>query len=241
MAAELRITLDELTRLVQTIAEDTRIYLNNAPGGGLFTSDSYIAIAAQQFPLAIKAKTRRIGGSDYAYYVNDMQSASLRITPINGALRLTVTFESNGPEAVAGCFSGDCPLAGAMPDIEWTAPAVSIDFIPIQLGDSISLKAKSVRIAGVPRAVCKTSATFFAKTACNLGLPLANYTISRLKADLPKFLQDQINQDEVQQKFAEGLKKHLSVGQAGVVAISSVSIAPKSMTVNFRFSSAAGN
>jgi hypothetical protein len=42
----------------------------------------------------------------------------------------------------------------------------------------------------------------------------------------------------LQAQLAEGLKSYLTVGTSGAVAINEVSIAPSSMTVNFRFNSA---
>jgi hypothetical protein len=243
-AAELRITFEELTRLVQTIATDAKVYLNNAPGG-LFTSESYIAITpGQQYQLPLPVTTFRIAGSDstYAYHVNDMGSTSIRVSPVNGALRLTLAFEMEGPEAVGRCVDGDCRYVDVLPDIEWTRPLVNIDFIPVQFNGSVSLKVTTVTIGGIPRAVCKTSVDLLSRTACTtIGLPVANRKIAKLKADLPKILKDQINQATVQQQFADGLKKHLTVGQAGAVAINSISIAPKGMTVNFRFSAAGAN
>ncbi len=221
-AAELRITFDELTRLVQSIAAGAKVYLNNAPGM-LFSTQSYIAItSSQQYPLTIPVK-------------------SLRILPVNGALRLSMMFETDGPEAVAGCISGDCLYTSVLPDIEWNGLGVSIDFVPIQFQDSISLQAKSVSVSGQPRAVCKPSAGTLARATCTLGLPFANSISSRLKADLPKILKEQINKSDVQQQFADGLRKSLTIGQAGAVAISAISIAPKGMTVDFRFNAASAN
>ena len=240
-AAELRITFDELTRLVQSIAAGAKVYLNNAPGM-LFSTQSYIAItSSQQYPLTIPVKSFDFFGSTYVYYINDITSTSLRILPVNGALRLSMMFETDGPEAVAGCISGDCLYTSVLPDIEWNGLGVSIDFVPIQFQDSISLQAKSVSVSGQPRAVCKPSAGTLARATCTLGLPFANSISSRLKADLPKILKEQINKSDVQQQFADGLRKSLTIGQAGAVAISAISIAPKGMTVDFRFNAASAN
>src|SRR5262249_13708071 len=66
-AAELRIPFEELTRLVQSIAAETQIYLNSVPGG-LFTTSSSIKIGSQSYPLPPLEKKFVKGGSTYAYY-----------------------------------------------------------------------------------------------------------------------------------------------------------------------------
>lgn len=245
-AADLRVTFAELTKLVQNIASGTKIYLNNVPGpvGGLFTSGSYVAITTtQQYPIPIPAKSFQALGSTYVYYVNDITSTSVRVVPANGALRLTVAFESEGAEAVADCLSGGCSLENALPDIEWPDAVVNVDFIPVRFNGSISLQVKNVTLGGSPRAVCKTAGGLLSRATCNIGLPFANRMINSLKVELPKLLKEQVNRTEIQQQFADGLKRYLTIGQAGEVAIGNISIEPNSLNVNFRFDAAgaAGN
>ncbi len=241
-AAELRITLDELARLVQTIADGTTIYLHSVPGG-LFTSPSYIAIGSQKYALPRLEKELKKGDSTYAYYVNDMKSASVRVSTVNSALRLTLAMEAEGPEATPSCVSGDCPLISFFPDIEWARPSVIIDFAPVQFDGSVSLQVKHVSLGSTPQAACRPQADIWARAACSIGRAFANQAISKLRTELPKMVKDAVNQADVQRQLAQGLKGYLSVGQAGVVAINTISVAPKSMTVNFKFSTAstAGN
>ncbi len=237
-AADLKISFQELTRLLQSIASGTRIYLNNVPGG-LFASQSFIQVSnTQQYPVPIPGKTFNILGSTYGYYVSDVASSGVRLIPINGALRLVVSFESNGPEAMALCVSGGCALADVLPDIQWDNAVANIDFVPIRLNGSISLEVKTVTIGGVPRAVCKGTADFIERQACSLGLPFANRAINQLKADLPRLLRDAANQPGIQQQLAEGLKRYLTLGPAGEVAINNISIDPNTLTVQFRFNTA---
>lgn|GEM_PF-5051486 len=245
-AADLRITLEELTRLVQTIAGNAKLYLNNAPGpfGGLFTTGSYIAITpTQQYSLELGDAARfNFQGSVYQYYVNDVSSAALKVTPVEGALRLTVVFEAEGFEFVAGCVAGTCSWLDALPDIEWINPAAHVDFVPEQFNGSISLRVKSVRISGTPRAVCKATGDLVTRSACNLiARPYANRTLNDQKARLPEKLKSLVNQEEVKQRFADGLKRYLALGQAGEVAIGSISVQPTSMTVSFRFKTGTNN
>ena len=237
-AADLKISFAELTRLLQSIAASTRIYLNNAPGG-LFTNQSFIQVGTtQQYPVPIPAKSFDILGSRYGYFVTDVGSTTVRLTPINGALRVIVNFESEGAEATALCISGTCRLADILPDIQWDNAVANIDFVPVRLNGSIAFEVKAVTIGGAPRAVCKGTADFLERQACSLGLPFANRSISQLKAELPKLLRDAANQPGIQQQLADGLKRYLTLGPAGEIAINNISIDPNTLTVSFKFNGA---
>jgi hypothetical protein len=233
-----------LTKLVQSIADTTKIYLNSVPSGlftnaGLFASGSYIEIGSQRYELPKLEKQFDKAGSKYGYYVKDMNSTSVRVSAVDRALRLTVAFESDGPEAVPACITGECALLNFLPDIEWTRPSVNLDFVPVQFNGSVSLKVTNVSIGGTPQPVCRPSSDFWARAACNIGRAFANQSISKLKSELPKTLKEAINQTDIQQRLSEGLKGYLVVGQAGAVAINAISIAPSSMTVIFKFNTAA--
>lgn len=243
-AADLKITFSELTELVRSIASGSKIYLNNVPPGpigGLFTSGSTVSVgggAAQ--PLEIPAKTFPILRSTYAYYLNDITSKSLRIVPINGGLRLIMEFEDEGPELVARCLSGNCTFADTLPDIEWPGAGAQIDLVPVQFNGSVALRIKRVQLLGSPRAVCQGDADFFEGGACAVGRPWANRTIQQVKPEIEKAIRDEINKPAIQQQFADGLKKFLSLGPAGVIAINNLSLDPSSLTVKFNFTAAGG-
>lgn len=233
-AADLRITFAELTRLLQGIASSTKIYLNNVPGG-LFASQSYVQVSStQQYPIPIPAKTFNILGSTYGYYVSDVATTAVKLVPINGALRLVINFESEGPEAMAVCVTGGCRLADILPDVQWDNAVANIDFVPVRFNGSIAFEIKSVTVGGTTRAVCKGAADFLERQACSLGLPFANRAITQLRAEMPKLLREAVNQPGIQQQLAEGLKKFLTLGPGGEIAINNISIDPNSMTVSFR-------
>jgi hypothetical protein len=232
-AAQLRITFEELTRLVQTIAAETQIYLNSVPG--LFAASSSIKIGSQSYPLPPLEKTFLKGGSTYAYYVRDMTSMSVNVAPANRALRLTARFKTDGPVAVAGCASGQCALLDFMPDIYWAAPVVSMEVVPVRFNGGISLKVTKVSIAGAPQTKCRTSSNII---SCNIGLAFARRSIAALRTELPAAIKTALGDEGVQQKLADGLMAYLTVGSTGAVAINEVTIAPSSMTVNFRFNAA---
>jgi hypothetical protein len=240
--ADLRITFGELTSLLQSIASGARIYLNNAPSAlpaGLFSSQSYVQITpTQQYPVAIPVRSFDVLGSKYGYFVKDVASSQVRVVPTTGALRLVVAFESEGPEAVAVCISGPCQLADILPDIQWDNASVNIDFVPIRFDGSISLEVRNVTTSGTPRAVCKGTADFLERQACRVGLPFANRTISQLRRELPGIIKAAANQQAIQSQLAEGLKRYLTLGQAGEVAINNITIDPKTLTIVFRFNAA---
>jgi hypothetical protein len=233
-AAELRLTFDELTRIVESIAAETQIYLNSVPGG-LFTTYSNVKIGTQTYSLPTLEKKFSKGGSTYAYYVRSMTSSSVTVAPANRALRLTVTFKTDGPVAVAACVSGECSLLDFMPDIYWAAPKVTMDVVPVRFGGGISLKVDKVTIGGALRTACRSSSGLL---SCNIGLVFAQQSIASLKTELPAALKSALNEEGLQTQLAEGLKGYLTVGTTGAVAINAVTIAPSSMTVNFRFNAA---
>ncbi len=238
-AADLKITFAELTRLLQGIATGTRIYLNNVQGR-LFASQSSVKVSnTQEYPIELPARTFRILGSTYGYFVSDVASSTVKLIPVNGALRLVVNFESDGPEAMAMCVSGGCALADILPDVQWDNAVANIDFVPIRFNGSIAFEVKAVSVGGAARAVCKGTADFLERQACSLGLPFANRTITQLKADLPRLLRDAVNQPGIQQQLAEGLKRFLVLGPGGEIAINNITVEPNSMTVSFRFNTTA--
>lgn len=243
-AADLRVTFGELTEIIRTIAGGSKIYLNNVPPGPLAlltSSGSSITVGGFNQPLdQIPAKTFPILNSTYAYYINDIASKSLDIEPIKGGLRLKMMFEDDNPELVARCISGNCTFADTLPDIEWPGAGAHIDLEPVQFNGSLAMQVKRVKLLGTPRAVCQSDASFFESGACTAGKPWANRTIAQLIPEIEKTIRDEINKPAIQQQFADGLKKYLSLGPAGVIAINNLSLDPGSMTVRFKFATSGG-
>lgn len=232
-AADLRISFAELTKLIEGMAAQSKIYLNTVPG--LFTTGSYVSVAGQQKPLPIQAQTFNILTSTYTYYINDVTSGSVSITPISSGLRLTVTFPKDGAVLTGACLSGNCTFKDALPDIVWPGAMALIDFVPVQANGSVSLKVTNVQLLGAPRAVCRSSAGVISESACAISRPWANRTIQTTKAQIAQTIKDEINKPEIQQQLADGLKQYLSLGPAGAIAINNLTIEPKSMTIKFMF------
>lgn len=233
-AAELRVSYAELASVVQTAIGSATIHLNNKPGGMLsFGAGSYVSINGQQISVPIPVKSFPILGSTYAYYVSDINSQSVRASAVTGAVRLTVSFESQGPEMVSGCVSGSCTFEDALPNVEWAQPSVSIDVVPVGYNGSVALQVKSVQFGGTLKAVCQDDADFFLSGACEAGLSWANKSIAKMKPELAAQLKDKMNAPELQQAMADALKKYLALGAAGTVAISKVTNNDSSVTISF--------
>jgi len=229
-AADLRITFEELKTLVQKFAGDAQIYLNNKPGT-LFTTSSSLTVAGKTTEFPLKAARKNVLLSTFEYYVNDVQSESLSVTPISGGLRLIIAFKHRGTELVGDCVAGPCLFEGALPDIEWPGAAAQIDLVPVQSNGSLSLQARSVRLLGTPRAVCGAQAG----SLCSLGRSIANHFLSSMKPAIEREIKNSINAPETQQVMADELKKLLAVGPGGAIRINNLSLDPNSMTVRFRF------
>ena len=240
-AAELKISYVELAAVVQSFIGDAKLHLHNVPGG-LFslTPSSYLSIAGQQAPISLPAKSFELLGSTYAYYVNNLDSSSIRAAAAPSAIRLTVTFKSSGADLTGGCVEGECLLADALPNIAWSAGTVAIDLVPVRAGAGVALQAKTVTIGGNLRARCDNKSGFFSLGACDLALPWANRTITRLKPEIAATLKDTINAAETQAELSKRLKPFLTLGPAGEIGIDSVTSDAKSVIVKFRIGVAPG-
>ncbi len=240
-AAELRIPYSELAGIVQAVLGDAKLHLNNKPGGLLtLSSGSYFDLAGKQFPVPLQAKSFNVLGSSYAYYVDDLNSQSITVAAIEHAVRLTLNFESKATAMTAGCVSGDCALTDAMPQIGWRDGAVMIDVTPVQFGTSLTLQVKRVSIGGPLTPRCLGSNNVIATSACRLALSWANKTIAKLKPEIAAKMTEKVNDPETQAKVADGLKKYLTIGSAGELAVTSVRSDSTSVTIAFQLAQSAG-
>lgn len=240
-AAELRIPYSELAGIVQAVLGDAKLHLNNKPGGLLnLTSGSYFELAGKQFPVPLQTKSFNVLGSSYAYYADNLDSQSITVSAIEHAVRLTLNFESKSSALVAGCVSGDCALTSAMPIIGWRDGAVIIDVAPIHFANSLTLQVKRVSIGGSLTPRCTGASSVIATSACNLALSWANKTIAKLKPEIAAKMTEKVNAADTQAKIAEGLKKYLTVGTAGELAITNVKSDSTSVTIAFQLAHPAG-
>jgi hypothetical protein len=240
-AAELRITLSELAGLVQAVLGNAKLHLNNKPGGFLSgASGSYLEMAGKQTAIPLAPKSFAVFGSTYAYYVDDLNSESIRVSAVASAVRLTLNFPAKETVLESGCVSGDCGLTEALPKIVWKNASVTIDVAPVRLGSSITLQVKTMQIGGALSARCAATGNIFTDGACKVGLSWANRTIAKLKPDIAAKVKDKVNDPKTQADVANGLKKYLTIGQSGEIAITDVKNDAKSVTISFQLNENAG-
>ncbi len=235
-AAELRVTYAELAGLVQKAIGDAKIHLHNKPVTitSLLTTTSYVSIGGQQIAVPVAPKSFDVLGSTYAYYVDDVNSSAIKVSPVAGALRLTLQFESKGAELSGGCVKGGCGLADALPVIDWNDGSVSIDLAPVKVGNSLALQAKSVSIGGTFRPTCTGAGGFFSDLSCDAALPFANRAIAKLKPELSAMLKDKVNDPTLQATIAQELQKRLTIGGLGDIVITNVTSDGSGIAIAFR-------
>jgi hypothetical protein len=226
-AAELRIDFRELATLTGGFLNTGQIRLHNAPGGMLdFSSGSSITIAGTEKPIPVPVRSFDVGGTKLAYMLNDINSTGIEVSAVPGAVRLSVTFEEEGPEFTGHCLSANlfCPTDAALPQIEWQGAALTLDFQPVRVGNSLALKAVKAEIKGKFEPHCVTSSATFSGSICRIALGQARAAIARFRKDLDAALVAKINESTVQEKIASFLKGHLVFGPGGDVNISKVTV-----------------
>lgn len=233
-AAELRISFTELARIVSGTLAGAKLRLHNTPAGVFdFAQPSSLMIGAGNVPLPIPARTFEVAGSQYAYYLNDLNSTRIAVTPAPGALRLSITFEGTGGELLGACVSGFCVSNSALPEIQWANAVVAVDLVPTLVAGSLSLTSKQVDVGGTFTPDCERAKGLFSGGLCKAILPQARKAVSRLKVDINAGLKAQINAPEVQAKLATALRSYLKFGPAGDITINRVGVEGEIVSVTF--------
>ena len=233
-AAELRISLSELARIVAATLGDATLRLHNVPGGTFdFTPGSSLKLGSTSVPIPIPARSFVVGGTTYAFYVNDLNSKKITISAVPGALRFTITFDDTGPEVVGRCLSGFCVSDSSLPEIEWNAPMVTFDLVPVSVGGGLSLVAKRVDVSGTFAPDCNGATGIFSGTLCKLVLPQARKATANIKTDLNAALMKQLNAPELQTKLAAALGGVLKFGPVGQASFSKVVVDTDNVTMTF--------
>ncbi len=232
--AELRISFEELSQLVGRFADTVSLRLHNVPPGFFdFSSGSELSVGGNSIPLSVPVRYFDRAGGRYVYYLNDINSSSITIGAVSGAVRITLRFESDDVELIGRCVSGTCPSAGLIPDIQWQRPQVSLDLVPVRFGNSIALDVKRVAIGGRPTPTCKSGGGLFVSGLCRALLPYARRIVGNMIGDLNRSLRAQANQDSVKEKLAEALKPYLVLGPVGEVRIRDVTTATSRASITF--------
>lgn len=233
-AAELKISLAELARILTATLGEPKLRLHNVPGGAFsMTPGSSLTLGATTVALPIPARTFAVGGTTYAYYVNEVNSSKITIAAVPSALRFTVQFTTSGPALIGKCVSGFCLSDGILPEIQWTKPSVSFDLTPVWIGGNLSLDLKRVDIGGIFSPDCDAAKSIFSGGICDLILPKARAATRTLKTDLDRALKDQVNAPAIQAKLASGLRSYLKFGPVGEVRFSKVSVDSDYVTLTF--------
>lgn len=223
-AADLRIDFKELASIASLFLSDAKIRLHNAQTGMFdFTSGSSITLSGAQVPLPFPVRSFETLGVKFAYLVNDLNSSAIKISPADGAVRISIAFESEGPELQGRCLSELCSTNAILPEIEWDDAGLTMDLVPVKTEQGLSLKAQRVEVLGRITPLCRGNG-FFSRNICEAALPKARSTLAKLKGDLDKGLVAQVNSETVQEKIAGALKGYLKLGKAGDVTVSKVSV-----------------
>lgn len=233
-AAELRISLAELAKILSTALGEPKLRLHNVPAG-LFslTPGSSMTIGSTSVPIPIPARSFVVGGTTYAYYINDLNSKKIAISAVPSALRFTITFDDSGPEMIGKCVSGFCVGDSLLPEIQWIAPVVTVDLAPVATAAGLSLVVKKVDVGGSFAPDCLGATGIFSGSLCKIVLPQARKSTANLKADLNTSLMTQLNSPDMQAKLAGALKSYLKFGPAGEVQFSKVVVDQTNVTLTF--------
>lgn len=237
-AAELRIDFHELAGLADAVLTNAKIRLHNKPGGMFdFTAGSSITLAGVERPIPVPVRSFDVAGAKLAYVMNDINSTSIKVTAVPGAVRLAIAFEEDGPEFVGHCLSSNffCPPDAALPQIEWLGAGLTLDFVPVRVGSSLALKAQKAEVKGKFEPRCVEGSGSLAGSICRIALGQARAAIARFRKDLDTGLVQQINADAIQQNIANALKGYLAVGPAGEVHISKIAVDPEGRAVIVSF------
>ena len=238
-AAELRVSFVELAAVLNPILDETGLRLHNVPSegilGGLFdpTKTSYVKFGGTEVPLEFpvtKFPLTGIGNGQYAYYLNDINSSSIRVEPTAKALVLAIRFESNDAELVSSCYSGTCGFASVLPIVHWRRPQVRLHLTPSRFDTGITLTVSKIIVGGRFKTVCRASSLF-----CLLGQSAADNYINRLrKRYIPSQLLKQLNAGAARETIAARLSPYLNLGGSGRVSIRKIAVANGSIRVRFK-------
>lgn len=234
IAAELRIELGELARIVTAFSAGATVHLNYAPPAGLpAATGSYLTFAGRTVALPVPARSTLRAGARYAYDLSNVTSTEITAEPGPGVIRLHIAFEDEGAELIGRCVSAPCPPAGALPVIEWVRPSISLDLAPVQLAERISLEVRNVAVGGVFEPRCRDSVGVVAQLLCHVGLMQANAELVRLKGTLDQSLQDGLNTPEIQARLADAWAGFLALGPGHGVRVRSLMVGAGAATVSF--------
>jgi hypothetical protein len=233
-AAELKISLTELARILNITLAGTKFRAHNVPGGMInLTPGSSVTLPNGSVNFDIPGKSFTTAGTTIAYYVNELNSKSFKVSAVPSALRVTIDFEDTGPELIGRCLSGLCPSDSALPEINWNKPVLSIDLTPVWISGNLSLDVKRVDFGGSFVPDCDVATGFLSGPFCRFVLPQARTAAGKLKTELSAVLKSSFNDPASQEKLATGLRSFLKFGPVGEVRFSKVAVDADNVTLTF--------
>lgn len=238
-AAELRVSFTELASLLNPTLAGTSLRLHNVPSEGIFgglfdpTKTSYVKFGGTEVPLEFpvtKFPLTGVGNGQYAYYLNDINSSSIRIEPTAKALVLVIRFESNDAELVNSCYSGTCGFADVLPIVHWQQPRIRLHLTPSRYETGITLTASKIVVGGRFKTSCRAGSLF-----CLLGQASADNYINRLRRRyIPAQILKQLNADATRETIAAQLSPYLKLGSTGQVSIKKIAVSKGVVRVSFK-------
>lgn len=234
-AAELKLKFSELARIVSAAMGDPKLRLHNVPPGPFdLTPGSSLTAGTTTMPFTFAARTFEAGGATYAYYVNDLNSKTIKVSAVPSGLRVAIAFAPTGPAMIGRCISGLCLISQSLPVISWKAATISFDLAPVlTAGGRLSLIAKKVDVGGTFIADCSRAKGVLGGPLCSLALAEARKTTATLKTDLNGSLIKDLNSPDMQAKLIDTLRGSLQFGGAGEVRFSKVLVEPDALTLAF--------
>ena len=234
MAAELKLSLSELSNILTTALGEAKVHLHNAPVTSASTEpESFLKIGTLTLPMSVPPKTFQAEGGTYAYYVNALDSGPITVSVVPSALRLTIPFLTHGPALVGRCLSGICVPNDSLPEVQWTNGEVTFDLAPVAVKGSLSLLLKSVDIGGAFTPDCKAAGYFITEGICYLVLSKASESMVTLKTNLDETLKDEVNDPETQDKLSAAVSSYLKFGPVGHVQITNVVVDGDNVALTF--------
>lgn len=238
-AADLRLSLAELSSLVNPVLAGTSLRLHNVPSAGIFgglfdpTKKSFVRFGGTEVPLGfpvVPFPLTGVGDGRYAYYLNDINSTNIEVTPASNALILSIKFESEDAELVSSCYSGTCGFADSLPIVHWRRPQIKLYLKPSRFETGITLTASKVIVGGYFRTVCRAG-----RLLCYLGQTSADNYVNRLRRrNIPAEILKQLNSGANRETIAAQLTPYLKFGSAGQISIERIAVSDGSLRVRFK-------
>ena len=157
----------EFARLMEDALKGTRVYLHNVgrrrgrpvlkANASFIRWGKGVGRARKIVRFSLPELGRKVFDNKYLYYLNDIRSRRPTVRSRGNSFLLKVPFETGRLEFIGRCLQVEattgrpqCKGRGVaqLPALHWANPQVEIDFVPIKLGDNLSMHVKRVKVSG---------------------------------------------------------------------------------------------